>query len=479
MRTPSPARPAARAPQHVAQATTPTPAARPQANDNADLCVVERIAEGGERTLDLGAWHLVCAAGDDEPRVRDIDAAECLGFKRPRKVRDLIERIWPKNKRPDVRPTVGRASMPRGGTREVTVKEYWLTEAELLKVIARSETPVADAILDDMIRVYMAVRRYLLTHPARRVANDADPLHLDRAAQFVDVRPSAPIATRDCAVLVRTSTGRAAMERELLTVGEVTFVRWQADPDSLPRIRRHELSLVLGVSMGALQRIEIARGVGGGLNFLPTDAPERRQRWLSCEQLSRLLPDLADLAEPTRVAKLTEALSLVREHIDTATVHVRAHHRRSPGTAQAMVRTLPLRVEGGRVHLVLTPREVWMAVAVEDLYSLLGRRGVNTESLRLAIERVRPYRRRGGIWRDPVGVLLGQLQVQQVVSLMFSERGYNAATGHVLDRVLAFFKAASHAADKVLAKCRLTDDWSAFAPRSPLVDRPALDAGGV
>jgi hypothetical protein len=231
--------------------------------------------------------------------------------------------------------------------------------------------------------------------------------------------------------------------------------------------------------MGALQRIEIARGFGGGLNFLPTDAPERRQRWLSCEQLSKLLPDLADLAEPTRVAMLTEALSLVREHVDTATVHVRANHRRSPGTAQSMVRTLPLRVEGGRVHLVLPPREVWLAVSVEDLYSLFGRRWINTDSLRLAIERVCRYRRRGGIWRDPVGLFLGRLQVHQVLSLMFPERGYDAARRSAQDHVLSLFKSADHAAYKVLAKCRLTDDWSAFAPRSPLVDRPALDAGGM
>ena len=52
--------------------------------------------------------------------------------------------------------------MPRGGTRETTINAYWLTEAQILKVCARSETEVAEAILDDMIATYLAVRSYRL-----------------------------------------------------------------------------------------------------------------------------------------------------------------------------------------------------------------------------------------------------------------------------------------------------------------------------
>jgi hypothetical protein len=52
--------------------------------------------------------------------------------------------------------------MLKGGFRETVTEESWLTEAQLLKLCARSETPIADAILDDLVHVYMLVRRGLL-----------------------------------------------------------------------------------------------------------------------------------------------------------------------------------------------------------------------------------------------------------------------------------------------------------------------------
>lgn len=125
---------------------------------------------------------------DGEPRIRDIDAATRLGYSRPRDVRKVIKRIWPENKAPYVRATMARSQTPTGGTREVSVKEYWLTEAELLKLIARSETPVAEAILDEMIAVYMAVRRHLVAavpvkaHERKLPAPKAPAGFIDRPA---------------------------------------------------------------------------------------------------------------------------------------------------------------------------------------------------------------------------------------------------------------------------------------------------------
>lgn len=142
--------------------------------------------------------------GDDEPRVRDVDLAARLGFERPRKIRELIERIWPENRRPHVRPMVGRTSMPRGGEREFTVWEYWLTEAEALKLTARSETPIADAILDEMIRVYRLAIRGLLT-PARAVSPPVPAPTLD------DVRRAAEAAVNEqFARLAQALSGHAA-----------------------------------------------------------------------------------------------------------------------------------------------------------------------------------------------------------------------------------------------------------------------------
>jgi hypothetical protein len=58
-----------------------------------------------------------------------------------------------------VRRTVQRTSMPRGGHREETIDEYWLTQAQALKVSARSETAPADALLDEMVPAVAALVR--------------------------------------------------------------------------------------------------------------------------------------------------------------------------------------------------------------------------------------------------------------------------------------------------------------------------------
>ena len=133
-----------------------------------------RLVRVGDTTLTV--WQ---AYGDEEPRMLDVDVAKRLGFKRPRDIRQIIERIWPEGQRPCVRVTVQRTQMPTGGTRETSVNAYWLTEAQVLKVCARSETPVAESILDAMIAVYIAARRGLLA-PAQPAAPALDTEALQR-----------------------------------------------------------------------------------------------------------------------------------------------------------------------------------------------------------------------------------------------------------------------------------------------------------
>ncbi len=178
----------------------------------ADMRVVEAVAEGGARVLTVGAWSLVVdAEGESEPRVRDLDAAERLGFSRPRDIRKLIERIWPENRRPNCRATVARQPVGPGGkgVREFTVNEYWLTEAELLKLIARCETPIAEAILDDMIRVYLAVRRHLVTAElSRALPSSAKALPAPKSTD-----PALPLNSAEIAT-IRRAARRAKMPVE-------------------------------------------------------------------------------------------------------------------------------------------------------------------------------------------------------------------------------------------------------------------------
>lgn len=172
---------------------------------------------------------------DDEPRIRDTDAAERLGYAEPRQVRELIKRIWPENKRPIQRPTVGRTSMPKGGIREVQVNEYWLTEAQLLKLCARSETPVAESILDEMIAVFIAVRRHLLTtvqvsahgrsRPARRAELTSGITPSERVMEFA--RRVAPQCntTPEELLAVPLEAWADEMERYFRSAGAQPFLR--------------------------------------------------------------------------------------------------------------------------------------------------------------------------------------------------------------------------------------------------------------
>jgi hypothetical protein len=102
----------------------------------------------------IDGWTLADGGfGDPQPRVRDLELAEHLGFERLHNIRKLIARMA-ENGRLGIVSTV--EIIHQGAGRPGT--EYWLTEAQALKVVAKSETARADAILDEVIRVFIAVR---------------------------------------------------------------------------------------------------------------------------------------------------------------------------------------------------------------------------------------------------------------------------------------------------------------------------------
>lgn len=157
--------------------------------------IISERTEGARRILEAQGWTLVLGGDfpDGEPRIRDIDAAERLGYSQPRDVRKLIVRMWPENKGPIQRATVARRNVRGGGVQEYTVHEYWLTEAELLKLCARSETPIAESILDDMIAVYVAVRRYLATTVPVQAHSRGKPTPRQAAAPALPAVVAPPI----------------------------------------------------------------------------------------------------------------------------------------------------------------------------------------------------------------------------------------------------------------------------------------------
>lgn len=95
---------------------------------------------------------------DDEPRCRDIDLAERLGFERPRDIRKIIERNLAEIETSGpARHHGALLHRPQGGT--VEVAEYWLTEEQALLVSVLSRAQNAPAVRAMLIKVFVAWRR--------------------------------------------------------------------------------------------------------------------------------------------------------------------------------------------------------------------------------------------------------------------------------------------------------------------------------
>lgn len=107
------------------------------------------------RTEQIDGWTLGFDTQGDEPRIRDLELGARLGYARPVEIRKVVRRLsaLPAFGALRVIATVATTSGGRPG------HEFWLTEAQALKVIARSETDLADKILDEVIAVYLAWRR--------------------------------------------------------------------------------------------------------------------------------------------------------------------------------------------------------------------------------------------------------------------------------------------------------------------------------
>src|SRR5690606_1881663 len=90
---------------------------------------------------------------EGEPRVRDLDLAERLGFRRPRAIRQIVER-----NRSEI---VGLGSLAtlRGKSRGQEFTEFHLNEEQALLVAVLSNAPQAAAVRAMLIRTFVAYRR--------------------------------------------------------------------------------------------------------------------------------------------------------------------------------------------------------------------------------------------------------------------------------------------------------------------------------
>lgn len=156
---------------------------------------------------------------DDVGRIRDIELAERLGFGRPENIRNLINRLVREKKLSNVLSffTVKRRADGTAAARPAHV--YWLTEKQALKVIAKSETATADAILDEVIDVFFAWRHGHLK-PA------AGPNVLDAEMRKILTALQAEVAQLRSGVITREQHGQMRGEIRRLATLEAAARRW-------------------------------------------------------------------------------------------------------------------------------------------------------------------------------------------------------------------------------------------------------------
>lgn len=132
---------------------------------------------GTRQSLTVGTWNLsVFSDAQDEPRIRDLDLAERLGYTRRRNIRDLLRRLLAAGELRNVtmHRTVRRIEK-RGaiqGFEEREEDEFWLSEDQALFVVARSETKIASQLLREIIEVFRLAIRGLLS-PGRAQTAEA------------------------------------------------------------------------------------------------------------------------------------------------------------------------------------------------------------------------------------------------------------------------------------------------------------------
>jgi hypothetical protein len=104
---------------------------------------------------------------DKEPRIRDLELGVRLGYENPIDVRKLVRRLHDAGHLPGVF-SVATVAKPKntGNLPPVKATEYWLDERSALFVVAKAGTAVADAVLAEVVDVFVRYRRGELVEPA-------------------------------------------------------------------------------------------------------------------------------------------------------------------------------------------------------------------------------------------------------------------------------------------------------------------------
>lgn len=119
------------------------------------------MGENKFESLAIDGWELVKFEGEDEPRILDTDLGQRLEYGRERNIRKMIKKLHEDGKLPGVLRALRRerTQMPTGGVRETEVEAYYLDERNALRVIRHCDTEKADSVMEEVISVYLKVKR--------------------------------------------------------------------------------------------------------------------------------------------------------------------------------------------------------------------------------------------------------------------------------------------------------------------------------
>ena len=254
-------------------------------NDTATISEVIGTPDTAHRIVRVGDWSLtVPGAEGTEPEIPDTELAPRLGMHlhNLRKLSGRYEHAGHIRPRVEISPTVEGTPESQRNPGGRPARRRFYTEADALFLVTRSEAPGAVGLTKEMIRVYMAARRGLLSQQRAPAAPTLDAEMLRKmvallvAEQLGKTRPAAlesPVLgslDRETVLLplvrlARTTVGPEASRTQLACArtridGRIrTRLGWRTRWSLFPRNRLGELLAALQAE--TLYAEDVAEGV--------------------------------------------------------------------------------------------------------------------------------------------------------------------------------------------------------------------------
>lgn len=213
-----------------------------------------------------------------------------VGYAHPADARKLATRLRKSGVLNDSEVFATVAETSRAGGRPA--RELWLTREGALKFAARSDTPRAIALLDLIVRVFVAVM-----DGTRRPSNDnAKPISTEEVQALRD-EIARLRASANSNAYPWGSEARVNLLRAMCST--LAGVWCRLDPNATPAAERSRVQMKMRSAIG------YAPGRGHSLQMLTTDEFERAVRWLhsELEDAARRLPKSEQLTLPARTKR--------------------------------------------------------------------------------------------------------------------------------------------------------------------------------